>query len=315
MSRLGLKLGCLAVAIVIWIQMASTATVEQVVRLPLRVEGLEEGSTIAGSQIPGEVQVRLRGSKFRLLAHRWLQRPAGEVLVDLSERPAGRPFTVTLTAADVLSDLAVTEIIEPQRLAMRIDGQVERRLPVSLSTVGSLPAGYGYLVPPRAEPESVLVSGPARYFPERAQVRTAPLELTRLEGSGRRTLRLLPPESHLRMSVHEVDVVYGVGMLAERTVADVPVRVTGAEPGLEAGLSPPLVDVLVRGVADSLRVLAPARLGVTVAVDGLAPGLHLLPGEVTAPAWVTVIGLAPAQFKVVVGAAREGAVAGDATHE
>lgn len=315
MSRLGLKLGCLAVAIVIWIQMASTATVEQVTRLPLRVEGLEEGSTIAGSQLPGDVQVRLRGSKFRLLAHRWLQRPAGEVLVDLSERPAGRPFTVTLTPADVLSDLAVTEIIEPQRLAIRIDGQVERNLPVTLSTIGSLPAGYGYLVPPRAEPESVLVSGPARYFPERAQVRTAPLELTRLEGSGRRTLRLLPPESHLRMSVHEVQVVYGVGVLAERTVADVPVRAIGVEPGLEAGLSPLLVDVMVRGVADSLLLLAPNRLGVTVAVDGLAPGLHLLPAEVTAPSWVTVIGLAPAQFQVVVGTARGDAVAGGVPHE
>lgn len=315
MNRLGLKLGCLAVAIVIWIQMASTATVEQVARLPLRVEGLAEGSTIAGSQLPSEVQVRLRGSKFRLLAHRWLQRPAGEVLVDLSERPAGRPFTVTLTPADVLSDLAATEIIEPQRLAIRIDGQVERRLPVTLSTIGSLPAGYGYLVPPRAEPESVLVSGPARYFPERAQVRTEALELTRLDGSGRRTLRLLPPESHLRLSVPEVQVVYGVGVLAERTIADVPVRATGVEPGLEAGLSPLLVDVMVRGVADSLRLLAPSRLRVTVAAGGLAPGLHLMPGEVAAPSWVTVIGLAPAQFRVVVGPALESARADGAPHE
>ncbi|MBK8165892.1 MAG: YbbR-like domain-containing protein [bacterium] len=315
MSRLGLKLGCLAVAIVIWIQMASTATSEQAARLPLRVEGLREGSTIVGSPLPRDVQVRLRGSKLRLLANRWLQRSAGEIVVDLSERPAGRPFTVTLTPADVRSELAVTEIIDPQRLAIRIDGQVERFLAVSLSTVGSLSAGYGYLVPPRAEPESVLVTGPARYFPDHAQVRTAPLELTHLEGSGRRTLRLLPPESHLRMSTHEVQVVYGVGLLAERTVVGVPVRATGVEAGLEAGLSPQHVDVTVRGVADSLRVLTAARLGVAVAVGGLAPGLHLLPGEVVAPPWVTVIGLAPAQFRVVVGVAGEGAVSGGAPHD
>ena len=304
MNRLGLKLGCLAVAIVIWIQMATTSTVEQAVRLPLRVVGLEEGRTTAGSSLPRDVEVRVQGSKLRLMAHRWLKQPAGEVVVDLSERPAGRPFTITLVPGDVVSDLAVTEIIAPQRLAVRIDGQVERRVPVVLSTLGSLPAGYGYLEPPRAEPESVLVSGPARYFPERAQVRTTPLELARLEGAGRQSLRLLPPEGHLHLSETEVDVSYSVGVLAERTIADVPVTASDVEEGLEVALSPARADVMVRGVADSLRALVPARLTVSVSASGLPAGLHVLPGEVSAPPWVTVIGLEPGQFQVVVGVAR-----------
>ncbi len=310
MNRLGLKLGCLAVAIVIWIQMATTSTLEQAVRMPLRVAGLEEGRTTAGSSLPREVEVRVQGSKLRLLAHRWFKRPVGEVVVDLSERPVGRPFTITLVSTDVVSDLAVTEIIAPQRLAVRIDGQVERRLPVIISTLGNLPAGYGYVEAPRAEPDSVLVSGPARYFPERAQVRTAPLELARLEGAGRQTLRLLPLEGHLQLSATDIEVHYIVGALAERTIADVPVTADGVEAGLEVALSPSLADVMVRGVADSLRALVPGRLTVSVAAGGLPPGLHVLPGEVAVPSWVTVIGMEPGQFQVVVGAARDGQRAG-----
>lgn len=306
MNRLGLKLGCLAVAIVIWMQVASTATVEQQFDVPLRVVGLEEGRTIVGSALPREVSVRLQGSKLRLLAHRWTHRPAGEVVIDLAERQPGRPFTVNLGPGDVASAFTALEIVEPQRLTVRIDGQVERRLPITLSTIGSLPSGYGHLVALRAEPESVLVSGPARYFPERPAVRTTPLELARLEGAGRLKLRVLPPESHLQLSTHEVEVAYSVGLLAERTIADVPVRVVGHEPGVEVGVSPSRVDVNVRGVADSLRTLGPGRLLVTVAADGLAAGVHLLPGEVSAPGWATVIGLDPAQFQVVVGPAREG---------
>lgn len=307
MNRLGLKLGCLAAAIVIWIQIASTSPVERPARLPLRVTGLEAGRTIAGSQLPPEVEVRVRGSKLRLLAHRWLQRPIGEVVLDLSDRPAGRPFTVALAPGDVQGEVTATEIIDPVRVTIRIDGEVQRRLPVSVSTVGSLRPGYGYVAPPRAEPESVLVTGPARYFPDQAQVRTATLDLGRLEGHGRLTLGLLPPERHLQVSAPEIEVVYGVGPLAERTVADVPVLATGVEDGREVGVSPVHADVLVRGVADSLRALTPARLAITVAADGLAPGVHRLPGEVTGPAWVAVIGLDPAEFQVVVGAAAAGA--------
>jgi hypothetical protein len=92
------------------------------------------------------------------------------------------------------------------------------------------------------------VTGPARYFPDRPLVRTAPLDLARLEGAGELTLPLLPPDSHLLMEVPEVKVAYSVGLLAERTLADVPVRAL-ADDGLEVGVSPARVDVLVRGVA------------------------------------------------------------------
>lgn len=302
MNRLGLKLSCLVVAIVIWIQVASTATVEQVARLPLRVTGLAEGQTIVGSALPTEVSVRLRGSKLRLLAHRYLQQPVGTVTLDLTEREPGRAFTVVLGPGDVASELTVTQVVEPDRLTVRIDGQLSRRLPVELTTIGSLASGYGYLTAPAARPDSIRVTGPARYFPDRPLVRTAPLDLARLEGAGELSLPLLLPDSHLVLDMPEVKVAYSVGRLAERTLADVPVRAI-ADDGTEVGLSPAQVDVMVRGVADSLLALSPARLRVTVAAKGLASGMHMLPGDVQAPDWVTVIGLDPAQFQVVVGAA------------
>lgn len=306
MSRLGLKLGCLVAAIVIWMQVASTATVEQAARLPLRVSGLEAGCTVAGSGLPPNVTVRLRGSKLRLLAHRYLNHPLGEVRVDLSERAPGRPFTVALDRGNVTSDLDVVDIVEPDRLTIRIDGQVTRRLPITLSLAGALPTGYGYLQRPVAMPDSVTVTGPARYFPDRLAVRTSPLDLARLEGSGTARVRVLPPEVHLRLSEHEVRVRYAVGPVAERTLPDLPVLVApdGALPDVEVAVSPSRADVLVRAVADSLRLLDPARLRVSVAAAGLTPGVHLVPGQVEGPEWLTVLGVEPAQFQVIVDQAR-----------
>jgi YbbR domain-containing protein len=310
MSRLGLKAGCLIAAIVIWFQVASTSTVEQTIGLPLHIVGLQDGATVAGSGLPREVLVRVRGSTLRLLSHRYLHRDAGEVRVDLAERRPGRTFTVPIERADVLTDLEVADIIEPDRLSIRIDGQLTRRVPVSLTTVGGLRAGYGHLARPVLTPDAVTVTGPARYFPDQLVVATAPLDLSQLDGIGSTTLHIVPPDVHLQLSEHEVRVIYGVGPLAERTIADVPVLALPDALGRVLAVSPALADVLVRGVADSLRVLDRRRLRVSLSTEGLAGGVHLLSPQVVAPEWAIVIGVDPARFQVIVG--EGGAAAGNA---
>lgn len=309
MNRLGLKASCLIVAIVIWMQVASTATVEQTASLPLQVTGLAEGCTVAGNGLPQEIAVRLRGSKLRLLEHRYLHRRVGVVILDLSEQAPGRAVTYLIERANVVTDLEVAGIVDPDRLLIRIDGQVQRRLPIAVSTAGSLAPGYGYLNLPVAKPDSVTVGGPARYFPDQPVIFTAPLDLSRLEGVGTLTLRLVPPDVHLQLSAREVTITYGVGMLAERTLADIPVVVLKGVGEADPGVSPARADVMVRGVADSLRTLVGARLKLTVQASGLAPGVHLLPVHVEAPDWVTIIGLDPPQFQVIVGTPAEAAVA------
>lgn len=308
MSRLGLKVSCLIVAIVIWIQVASTATVEQTAALPLQVIGLPEGCTVAGNGLPSEIAVRLRGSKLRLLGHRYLHRRVGVVRLDLAEQTPGRTVTYLIERANVVTDLEVAGIVEPDRLLIRIDGQVTRRWPIVLSTAGSLAPGFGYLTSPVTEPDSVTVSGPARYFPDQPVVFTAPFDLARLEGAGTVTLRVVPPEAHLQVSAGEVKVSYSVGLLAERTLADVPVVVLKAVGQADVGVSPARADVQVRGVADSLLALEGVRLKLTIQASGLAPGMHVLPAQVEAPDWVSVLGVDPVQFQVIVGTPAEAPV-------
>ncbi len=301
MSRFGLKLGCLVAAIAIWFQVASTSSVEQTIGLPLHIVGLQEGCTVVGSGLPREVRVRVRGSKLRLLSHRYLHRDAGEVRVDLAERRPGRTFTVPVERADVLTDLDVVDVVEPDRLSIRIDGQLTRTVPVSLTTVGGLRAGYGHLARPVLTPDVVTVTGPARYFPDQLVVATAPLDLSQLDGIGSTVLHIVPPDVHLQLSEHEVRVIYGVGPLAERTVADVAVSALPDAQGRGLAVSPARADVLLRGVADSLRVLDTRRLRVSLSADGLAPGVHLVAPQVVAPEWAIVIGVEPARFQVIVG--------------
>ena len=74
MKHLGLKIVCLTAALVIWFQVASTTMIEADVRLPVAVVNLPAGTTVAGNAIPELMTVRLRASKLRVLAHRYLGR-------------------------------------------------------------------------------------------------------------------------------------------------------------------------------------------------------------------------------------------------
>ena len=312
MNRLGLKISCFVVSFIIWMQVASTTMVEQSARMPLSIVGLGESYTVAGSDLPQYVEVKVEGSKLKLLAHKYFNRYVGEVRVNLADRAPGPVFSYELDAVDVFTDLNVLGIYPPVRLRIRIDNQISRTLPVHLVTDGELPANLGYLVPLSTTPDSVRVSGPERFFANVTSVDTAPLNLGQISASRTVEVKLLAPHDELVVQPTRVGAVCRVARLEERTLANIPVipLVDAGRP--EVGISPPVADVMVRGVVDSVRTLTEARFAVTVAVGDLPEGMYVLSGQVEYPPWLTLIGLDPAEFQVIVG--QPAAATGDTTH-
>jgi YbbR domain-containing protein len=301
MSRIGLKLSCFVVSVIIWVQVASTSTVEQTTSLPLRLTGVGEGLTATGSEIPRTVKVRVQGSKLSLLTHNYFNRYIGEVRVTVSDRPAGPTFSYELDQNDVFSDLVVIGIQPPVRLRLKLDREVQRMLPVHVRTSGALANNVGFLAPTTVAPDSVMVTGPERFFPPSGLVNTEAVDLTRRDDSGLETVSLMLPHEHLKMASKDVQVTFQVAAMEERTLANIPVipLVDVGQP--EVGVSPPVVDVMVRGVADSVRALRGDRIMVTVPVGNLPRGVHVVAGQADLPPWLTLIGLDPAEFRVVVG--------------
>jgi YbbR domain-containing protein len=301
MNRIGLKVSCIVISVVIWVQVAAIATVEQSTNLPLRLTGVSEGLTIAGSNIPSQVKVRVQGSKLRLLAHNYFNRYIGEVRINVSDRTAGPTFSYELDQNDVFTDLIVVGIQPPVRLRLKLDHEMRRKLPVQLMTSGDLPPNVAYLAPPEIQPDSVMVTGPERFFPASGVVTTEVVDLGRQDNSGDVTVALVLPHEHLIMASRQARATFRVARLEERTLANIPViaLVDAGQP--EVGISPPVVDVMVRGVADSVRALQGDRIMVTVPVGHLGQGVHMVAGQADIPPWLTLIGLDPTEFQVVVG--------------
>jgi len=301
MNRLGLKITCLVVSIVIWMQVASTSVVEQTTHLPLRVLGLGADLTIAGSELPEEIKVRVRGSKLALMRHNYFNEYLGEVRVSLGGRVAGPPFFYEVNGADVYSDLDVVSINPPVRVRLHIDEQVTRKIPVELLTSGQLPDGVAYLVEPEVRPDSLLITGPERSFPDNPVLQTKPVDLTKMKSRQTLSVPISPLGDLLNTHQDEVSVTFPVAELEDRTLANIPVVALVDAGTPDVVISPPVVDVMVRGVADSIQALTESRLLVTVPVGVREEGIYVLGGQIDPPPWLTVIGLDPPMLQVIVG--------------
>lgn|GEM_PF-1393332 len=309
MNRPGLKLICLLASIVIWIQVAATSTSVQSVNLPVRVRGLEADLTEAGSDVPSRVAVRMEGSKLMLLAHKYFNRNMGEVLIDLTGYSADEDRPYDIQTSDVISDATPLAVQPPVRVNLVIDRRVSRKLPVHLQAVGSLSRNLDFLVPPSITPDSVVVWGPERFFADGDRVQTSTIDLGQINKSASFSVSLSSPHGELALSRDVGRVTVAVAPLEERTMANLLV-VPDVAPGQpEVGVSPPTADVMVRGVADSIRTLTRDRFTITVSARDLTVGDYVRQGVVTAPAWLEIIGLDPPQFIVMVGNPLERAAA------
>lgn len=302
MNRIGVKLVCLAASIVIWIQVASTTTTEATLKLPLEIVNLPAGTTLAGSRrLPASVGVRLRGSKLRLLAHSIFKREAGRVLIDLDGFEPGAQIVLNVVPEYVRTDLVAEVIVPSETLNMRLDRVLTRVVPVVIPTTGSLPADRQLQAPLTAVPDSVRVTGPERFVVRIDSLRTAPLDLSQLPESPQLRRDVIVPLEYLEVDPRQVEVRASVARVDSRILPNVVVVPLVDAGQSEVWVSPPIADLLVRGPADSIRALVPARVALTVPAGDLRPGNHRVRAQATVPDWVTYVEIDPEFFTVVVG--------------
>ncbi len=97
----------------------------------------------------------------------------------------------------------------------------------------------------------------------------------------------MPPRGQVVLGTREIEIVIAVAPLMERTLANVPVVPLVDAGQLDVSVSPPIADVMVRGVADSMHVLTTDHVSVTVAVGNRGTGVYELPGQAELPPWLT----------------------------
>ena len=283
-----------------------TTTAEAFVPLIL---GPPPAGLVVFGPVPKGVGIRVRGP--RRLVEALIQTPPpcrvaltgvkeGSVPVPLTEAHFDLPQGVVLTAA------------EPALVTLKIDRQIVKQIPVTVVYKGKPAAGYT-VGDAGATPASVRLTGPARTLAPLVQVPTEAADLTGATEALRKSLALDLPEGILvagetRTVMARINIVETV---ISKHFTNIPVAVRNA--AFPARVSPPGIDIDVKGPANRLEALKPHQ-GIEIYVDlaGMAPGVYVRRAVIGLPVETTLLGARPELFTVTLdgGNTKKGGAAG-----
>lgn len=299
----GLKAASLVLAFVTWYAIRSVINFETVVSdIPITIQ-VNPGWAILDRSAQ-TVDVLFRGSQEDI---RYLNRDQISVEADIRGKSLAGALSVKLEPKNVQAPGAVRAVvIWPDEITLKLDQESEKQVPVKADMQGAVPEGYE-VDTVKCTPASVLLQGPRQRLDEIESVRTAAVDLEdRVRSFKKLKMMVVPPGENWVGRVSPSNVVVEVAIVersATREIQELPVHVL-VSPGVGPKLDiwPVKVNVVLKGLAESLKNLKPEDVQVSVDCSALQAGASYdLPVRVHASAGVTAIRVEPPTVKVTVG--------------
>lgn len=208
---------------------------------------------------------------------------------------------VPLVAVDALGNVLSPVRIEPQtvNVQIRVGSQQTRTLPVNPKFSGQPNSGF-QVGTVTVNPAAVTVSGDSDTLAALAQIDTGTVDLGGATGDVTRVVNLVLPAGITTLGPGTVSVTIHLTPVTASQTFSVGVVLSGARDDRLYSLSVDQVLVTLGGSPAALASISGQTFAVTVDVDGLAPGVHVLTPTVNLPASLSLISLGPATVSVTI---------------
>ena len=291
----GLRLIAFVVAVGLWafVNAGQRGAVESL-RVPISYRSLPPGYVIV-NQRPDFANVEVTGPRTLLSL---LDPDRMTVRLNLSGVSAG-PATVRI-GPEMFNVPRQTEVtrVTPSLITLDIDRTIERTVAVHPALHGTPAEGY-HVDKVEWSPQTVTLRGPSRFLAHIDRVHTAPIEIGELTSDLDTAAELIPPNDKVSLEdVHAVAVKITIGeVIGEREFHAVPVDVRASDVTSRFRVEPGQVNVTVRGPQLKLSTLELKGL-VYVEADGVLPGAHRLPVEVSLPGGFQLVHATPEMVRL-----------------
>ncbi len=292
---LGLKLVSLFFAVFLWYFVVGEDKVDMNLLVPIEIVNLPRDLVIS-NQYKKELDVTVSGSRslIRSLSRRELTRT-----VDLSK---AEPGTVIIrnTPDSISLPRGIRVLrIQPTHLVFTIDRLIEKTLTVKPSVIGQPAPGFR-LASVRLAPDSIHLTGPQTLLGPIPFLATVPIDVSGLD-------RTTTIETHLDLTPELAELI-GESLVTARLeirqeyttkrFEGLSPRVVNAKEGFGYLLTPPAVACELRFPA-ALADNPPDKLvTLSVDVDNLPPGRHVIPVDGKASADIAILAIQPAEVRV-----------------
>jgi hypothetical protein len=265
--------------------------------VPLEISSIPEGLAPAAMPVEG-VEIRVNGPEkmVRSLSERQLV-----YRLDLSGvAPGVRSFPVRPERFGLPREITIGHI-RPDPLILRIEKEVTKEVPVKVTLSGEPATGF-YLVDSQPIPPTAVIRGPESRLAPVTEVRTRPIDISGSHES-------IKKEVALDM-VEGIRVVTPGGVIAAdlkfaekigvKTFSAVPL--VGKHTLHHVKITPPQIDIEVKGPVNILEKLAAQGIDVYVDLKGLESGVYPRRAVISIPVETTLVRASPEIFTVKIDA-------------
>ncbi|UCE19291.1 MAG: hypothetical protein JSV84_02770 [Gemmatimonadota bacterium] len=264
LNNLGVKIGALCVALLVWLHVVTEKTYTYTFRAALKPTHLAEDLIVA-NELPKHLHVTIKGNGKRLF---WLMFSELEIVLDLQNAIQSKSryrFEVTDVVIPRDIDVTITEIGAPDFVDVDIDRLVEKQVPV-FPRLSTNPAnGYVIVGPVLVNPDSVTMKGPRRFVERTDTLYTQSETVRRAKRRVHRELPLIEPEGiNVTIAPSSVIAEVDVQKMQRRVINDVPVVLVHVPTNKKVTLDSSTITLTIEGGADLLASLKPEDLHVSV---------------------------------------------------
>ena len=299
-NNLGVKIGALSVAFLLWLHVVTEKTYTYTFQVSLRPVHLAEDLIIANA-LPKHMHVKIRGKGKRLF---WLVFSDIKIILNLQDTIQSKSrFRLDVSDVVIPRDLDVTilEVIEPDYVDVDIDRFVQKSVPVG-PKLRAIPAnGFVTVGSTGVFPDSATISGPRRFVEPIDTLYTESVTVRRAKRRvSRELLLLVPEETNISVTPSTVSAEVDVQKLQKRVMTDIPVHLLHAPSHKKVSLDSFTITLTLEGGEEVLETLTHEDLRVTVDYRQTLQGsTGVMTPTVFTPAGVTWIEAQPQTFSIV----------------
>jgi YbbR domain-containing protein len=299
--HIGLKLLSVAIAVLLWMNIAGEQTVERGLRVPLELQQFPPGLELLGD-VPTTADVRVRGVSGTLS-----RLSPGDIVavLDLRGARAGeRLFHLTPEQVRVPFGVEVIQVTPPT-VAVVFEKAASRHVPIRPLTEGKPAAGY-LVGKGTADPPTVEVVGPQSAIRRVTEAITEPVSVEGALRPVQETVTVGTLDSAVRVKTQRTTkvTVQIVPAPLEQTVRNRPVRLRNLGPNLTAAVVPSDVDVTLRGNREALSRIDPDDVTAFVELKDFGVGEYTLTVDADSSRDAGVARIEPAAIQVRITSAK-----------
>jgi YbbR-like protein len=291
----GLRAISILLAIVLWAFVnAGQRGALVTLRVPVGYRLLPAGMVIL-NQHPDFVEIEVRGPRTLLSL---LDPDRLTLRLDLAGVGVGQAvFKIGPDMFNVPRQTDVTRV-SPSQIVLDIDRIAQRQVPVYVDVGGKPAAGY-HITSVSVKPSNVELEGPGRYLAQIKRVKSAPVEVAGIKDTIIQQVKLRSPRQRVTIKgAQTAEATINVSAIIEnREFHKLPVDVRNT--AHKVRVNPREVSVTVRGPINQLSNLKLSG-AVYVSAEGIPPGEHKLPVQVTLPDGVQLVHASPNKVAVVI---------------